>query len=125
MKASWASGLPFQRSGGVVRMPLIEFQPPRSGASMRFLPSKGKLALIGAAGLMAVMYAQRQKRAELSAAVDGSDESLASLVEQPGPNGQPVPAQAGHWADRPEPTAEDPYPEDRPTTLPTGAAPGG
>ncbi|RZL11946.1 MAG: hypothetical protein EOP40_00590 [Rubrivivax sp.] len=92
---------------------------------MRFVPSKGKLALIGAAGLMAVMYAQRQKRADLGAAAEASDTSLASLVEQPGPNGEPVPAQAGHWADAPQPTAENPYPEDRPTTLPTGAAPGG
>lgn len=92
---------------------------------MRFLPSKGKIALIGAAGLMAVMYAQRQKRAEVGAAANGSDESLASLVEQPGPNGQSMPVQASHWADGPEPTAENPYPEDRPTTLPTGAAPGG
>lgn len=95
---------------------------------MRFIPSKGKLALIGAAGLMAVLYAQRHKRADLGAAAEGSDASLASLVEQPGPNGEPVPAQAGHWADGADgaqPTAEDPYPEDRPTTLPTGAAPGG
>ncbi len=93
---------------------------------MRFIPSKGKLALIGAAGLMAMMYAQRQKRAGLGAAADGSDtNTLASLVEQPGPNGEPVPAQAGHWADAQQPTAEEPYPPERPTTLPTGAAPGG
>ncbi len=94
---------------------------------MSLIPSKGKLALIGAAGLLAVLYAKRHARADLAAAADGSDESLASLVEQPGPNGTTIPAQAQHWADADvdAPTADDPYRGQHPTALPTGAAPGG
>ncbi len=104
---------------------------------MTLLPSKGKLALIGAAGLMAVLYAKRQKRSDADA-LAASDNSLASLVPQPGPvdgasglgdtratapNQPRTPAwQTSATA---QPTAEDPYPEDRPTVLPTGPAPGG
>lgn len=93
---------------------------------MSLIPSKGKLALIGAAGLMAVLYAKRQQRTNgLTASADGTQGSLASLVAQPGPAGEPIPAQANRWQTTDAPTAEDPYEEDHPTVLPTGPAPGG
>ena len=78
---------------------------------MRILPSKGKLALIGAAGLMAVLYSKRQQRADrakVAEATDGSDESLASLVTGPGASSESMPKFASSSA--PTPTAENPYP---------------
>lgn len=94
---------------------------------MRFLPSKGAMALIGAAGLMAVMYSKRQRGAQLDGMGDtgqDTDESLASMVSASGPTGEPMPAQA-YSGEFDEPTPEDPYRPGNPTTLPTGAAPGG